>query len=113
MIGSSASCRRPRLCPFAAAADDAPDKVSVPEDVPPAPLGGRRKSLPAAKCPAAAEPGQHGLDLVDAQGGAVAPAAAFDLAGVQEGVAQFMHVDLAAVVVVESGKGREEFGRGG
>lgn len=113
---SSACYRRPPLRPLAATPGHAPDKVSVPEDVSPA-LCRPRKSLAAAKRPTAAEPRQHGLNLVDAQRGTVmvvaAPAAEFHLTGVQQSVAQFVHVDLAAVVVVESGEGREKFRRWG
>lgn len=108
---SCASCGRPPLSPFATTGH-APDKVSVPEDVSPA-LCRSRQSLAAAKCPTAAEPGQHGLNLVNAQRGAVMidgdPTAEIHLTGVQQGVAQFMHIDLAAVVVVERGEGGQQF----
>ena len=72
---------------------------------------------PASPFPPPAEPGEHRLNLVNAQRGtmvsAAAPASKIHLAGVQQGLTQLKHVDLAAVVVVESGKGREKFRRRG
>lgn len=110
-VKSCVSCGHPRLSPFASTGH-APDKVSVPKDISPA-LCRSRQSLAAAKCPTAAEPGQHGLNLVDTQRGAVMiggdPTAEIHLIGMQQGVAQFMHVDLAAVVVVERGEGGQQF----
>lgn len=116
IVKLSASCCRPPLRPFATTCY-APDKVSVPEDVSSA-LCRPRESLAAAKGSTAAEARQHGLNVVDAQGGAVmiagaSTAAEFHLTGVQQSVAQLMHVDLAAVVVVEGGEGREKFRRRG